>query len=360
MAHQLELQGGWSTTLVEAAPFLGGGCKTYYQGGHPYTYGPRHFLTDSVRIYEYLNTYVPLRRCNEHLFWTYVEQDGRFYHYPIHIDDIRSMPDAAKILGEMARAPGPRGAANLKDYWINSVGETLYMKFIHEYNRKMWMVDDPSAIDHNVANWSPKGPNIASGPKEVFGDLISCYPYAYNGYDDFFSAATSGPDTKVLLSTRIETYDIGNKTVVLRGEQLRFDIIISTIPPDVVFDKAFGELRFIGRDLHTIVLPIEEVFPKNVFFCYYANARPVTRVVEYKKLTHYKAPTTLIGIEIPSTRNRLYPVPFNADVEKANRYRALFPDGTFSIGPLGRYDYAKNGIADTIGDAMGVAKLLKA
>ncbi|HZL59503.1 MAG TPA: UDP-galactopyranose mutase [Stellaceae bacterium] len=357
-AHQLELLGGWQTTLVETAAFLGGGCKTFYQGGHPYTFGPRHFLTNMIHVYEYLNTYVPLRRCNEHLFWTYVEQDQRFYHYPIHIDDIRSMPDAAKVLAEMDAAPGPSGAANLKDYWINSVGPTLYAKFIHDYNNKMWKVSDPSAIDHNVQNWSPKGPNIASGPREVFHDWISCYPHAANGYDDFFKIATAGPDTKVLLKTRIEKYDIPNKTVVLNGEKITFDIIVSTASLDVLFNNVHGELRFIGRDFYPIVLPIEEVFPKNVFFCYYANAQPVTRVVEYKKLTLHKSPTTLIGIEIPSMRNRLYPVPISSEVEKAKKYLAMIPDGVFSIGRMGKYDYVLD-IDDVLDDAIQMAKALR-
>ena len=46
-AHLLTLQGGWDITLVEAAPFLGGGCRTMWYGGHPYTFGPRHFLTQN-------------------------------------------------------------------------------------------------------------------------------------------------------------------------------------------------------------------------------------------------------------------------------------------------------------------------
>ena len=358
MAQQLEAQGGWKVTLVESAPFLGGGCKTFFMGGHPYTFGPRHLITEMVHVYEYLNSYVPLRPCNEHLFWTYVEQDNQFYHYPIHMDDIHSMPDAAKIMAEMEAAPGAAGAENIKDYWINAVGPTLYHKFIHDYNKKMWMVDDPSKINHNVKNWSPKGPNIATGPKEVFHDAISCYPYAVNGYDDYFDKTTTSADLTVLLSTKIEHYDIKNKTVVLNGEKQKFDVIVNTIPPDIMFDFVFGELAFIGRDFYPIILPIEEVFPKNVFFNYHANAQPITRVVEYKKLTLHKSPTTLIGIEIPSKANRLYPLPISSEVELANRYLAEMPDGVFSISRAGRYDYVRS-IDHAIDDAMTVAKTLK-
>ena len=86
-AHQLALMGGWNVTLIESGPRLGGGVKTHWYGGHPYTFGPRHFLTQNERIFEFLNTHVPLR-CLEHEFITYVERDQAFYNFPIHKDDI--------------------------------------------------------------------------------------------------------------------------------------------------------------------------------------------------------------------------------------------------------------------------------
>ena len=49
-AHQLTLMGGWDVTLVEAAAFLGAGVRTSWFGGHPYTFGPRHFLTQNRKV----------------------------------------------------------------------------------------------------------------------------------------------------------------------------------------------------------------------------------------------------------------------------------------------------------------------
>lgn len=67
--------GGWNITLVERAPFLGGGVKTLWYGGHPYTFGPRHFLTPNEHLFDFLNKYVPMRRCAEHEFITHVAKD---------------------------------------------------------------------------------------------------------------------------------------------------------------------------------------------------------------------------------------------------------------------------------------------
>ena len=50
----------YDITLVEKSSFLGAGNKTHYYGGHPYTFGPRHFLTQDEPVYEYLNEILPI------------------------------------------------------------------------------------------------------------------------------------------------------------------------------------------------------------------------------------------------------------------------------------------------------------
>jgi len=377
-AHQLSLQGGWDVTLVEAAPFLGAGVKTRYLGGHPYTFGPRHFLTPWDHVFQYLNTYCPMRRCAEHQFLTYVESDKNFYGYPIHRDDLPTMPEAKAIRdelnainlsaltrlspdeigalkpGEVTKLNNASQAKNFEEYWIYSIGKTLYKKFIDDYSKKMWLIDDNKRIDDFT--WSPKGVVIKEGERAAWDTAISAYPIAHNGYDDYFKIATA--DSKVLLGTRIESYDIPKKTVVIKGEKMRFDIIINTISPDHLFEHCYGELPYAGRDLIPIVLPVEFALPPDVYFIYYAGSEQYTRIVEYKKFTMHRAPTTLITIEIPSTKSKYYPMPFESEKAKAKRYVDLMPDGVFSIGRAGSYLYNVD-IDDTIDHAMKVAKQLK-
>ena len=43
-AHQLKCKfPKWDIKLFEIGNFLGAGVRTFYYGGHPYTFGPRHF-----------------------------------------------------------------------------------------------------------------------------------------------------------------------------------------------------------------------------------------------------------------------------------------------------------------------------
>ncbi|MEO0962092.1 MAG: UDP-galactopyranose mutase [Pseudomonadota bacterium] len=377
-AHQLQLMGGWDTTVVEAAPFLGAGVRTQYYGGHPYTFGPRHFLTPWPHVYEFLNTYVPMRRCADHQFLTYVSDDEQFYGYPIHADDIPTMPEAAQIenelsavnmsaiqrldnqkLAEMTRQDvknlnNASLATNFEEFWINSIGETLYRKFVDKYSRKMWQIDDNKQIDDFT--WSPKGVTVKEGGRAAWDTAISAYPIAFNGYDDYFKIATE--DAKVHLGTRITDYDIPNKTVVIDGEKRKFDIIVNTISPDHLFEQCHGELPYIGRDLHTIVLPVEFALPEDVYFIYFAGDEKFTRITEYKKFTLHKAPTTLITLEIPSMTSKYYPMPIESEKAKAQKYFDEMPDGVFSVGRAGSYLYNVD-IDDTLDHAMKVAADLK-
>ncbi len=358
-AHLISQQNGWETTLVEAAPFLGGGCKTLWYGGHPYTFGPRHFLTQNETVYEYLNSHCPLRRCNDHVFLTYVEKDQHFYNYPIHMDDIAYMPEKDQINAELEETRQLRGsisAKNFEEFWIQSIGQTLYGKFIDGYSKKMWMLDDNKTIDDFT--WSPKGVTLKEGPREAWDTAISAYPHARNGYDDYFEIATQ--DTTVLLDTRIEAFDIPNKAVTIHGERQTYDIVVNTISPDIIMNFEHGELPFIGRDFYKFVLPIPHAFPENVYFLYFAGNEPFTRLVEYKQFTrqNYDAPSTIVGMEIPSKNGKYYPLPIQSEYERAQKYFDEMPDGVFSIGRAGSYQYRVD-VDDCIEQAMSVAEGLK-
>lgn len=373
-AHQLDILGDWDVTIVEKGGYLGAGNRTMYYSGHPYTFGPRHFLTQREELFDFLNRYVPMRKCSEHQFKTYVASDDRFYNYPIHFDDVALMPERDQIYQQLDEVQstllhdqklleknlqneqmmGPGGAKNLEEFWKKSVGDILYTKFIENYSKKMWMVDDNTLIDD--FSWSPKGVALKRGPKEAWDTAISAYPIALNGYDDYFDISTA--NAKVLLNTEISHFDIQNKSVSFLGSEEKFDIIVNTISPDTLFDFCFGELPFIGRDIELALLPVEYALPENVYFAYYAGNEPYTRIVEYKKFTQYKSKNTLISLEYVSKNGKHYPVPFKKEISRAQQYKDLMPDGVFSIGRAGSYEY-KVDIDDTIGQAFEIKEKIK-
>jgi len=352
-SHQLALKGGWEVTIIEKSSFLGAGVRTSWYGGHPYTFGPRHFLTKDEHLFEYLNKYIPLRKLS-HTFVTYIESDSSFYNFPIHWDDIHKMPDKEKIFDELNSISDGIEPKNLEEYWVNTVGETLYTKFAKHYNYKMWQTDDNTIIDANIPDWTSKGSFIYKGETKNFHDSISAYPIASNGYDDYFDLSTSGAE--ILLNTEITDYDLGNKQIYLNSTTHSFDIIINTISPDIPYNFCYGKLKYVGLDFHTFVLPIENAFPDDIFFLYFSGKEKFKRLVEYKKFTQHKSPHTLIGIEFPSKNGQHYAFPIQSEIKKAKKYIAEMPDGVFSIGRAGSYQYID--IDDCIKQAMDVVNLL--
>lgn len=343
-------------TLIEGSSDLGAGVRTHFYGGHPFTYGPRHFLTQKKETYKYLSKFLNLRSCNYHIFKSYVETDNQFYNYPINTKDLEKMPDKKKIKKEIKEAKGVAASKNLEEFWIRSVGKTLFKKIINDYNKKMWMVNSCKEID--TFKWSPKGYTIKKGSEAAFDDWISAYPSHKDGYNRYFDRIKKIKNVKILFNQKVKKYDLNKNTIYLKNKSIKHDYFINTISPDELFKKKFGELQFIGRDLHKIVLPAEQVFPKDVFFLYYPNTEGFTRLVEYKKFTKHKSKTSLIGMEIPSRNGRYYPVPFKKEQIKAKKYFKLFPKNCFSIGRAGTYRYEVD-IDDCIWQALQIKKLVQ-
>ena len=350
--HKLNELDELEITVVDKASQPGAGVRTNFYGGHPYTFGPRHFFTQKTYIYEYLDSMVPLRDCGDHQFISYVEQDNEFYNFPIHMDDVRRMPDSEKVLEEISNARGVHESKNFEEYWINSVGPTLYEKIVRQYTKKMWM-RDPVEID--TFKWSPKGVTIKDGPRAALDNCMSGYPLARDGYNYFFDSI--GDKCKLLLNTSIQEFDIANKKVVIDGQLEKFDFIVSTVSPDILFNFCFGELEYIGRDVHLIVFPREHVFPENVYFLYYPGNEQHTRLVEYKKFTHHEDKNSLIGIEYPSLNGKHYPIPVKTEMLKAQRYLELLPPGVFSMGRAGSYRYLVD-IDDCIEQAFELKRII--
>ena len=359
----------WNVTIAEASTALGSGLRTMRIGGHPCTLGPRHFLTHNQSTFDYLNSLVKLRRCQEHQFISYIEEDRQFYNYPIHVDDIPSMPEASKINFELSsldklykdrefklttgsETPDSLLADNYKDFWVKSIGPTLYEKFISKYTRKMWQVEDETIIDD--LTWSPKGVAIKSGPREGWDSAISAYPEGIDGYDPVFDHARLV--SNVRYSTTAQIIDPKRGTASLNGAAESFDLILNTAPLDTAFGGAFGELKYIGRDIDYIVLPVAQVLPDNVYFSYYCGNQAYTRVVEYKKFTRFESGQTLISIEKPSRNGRYYPLPISSEKMRAAQYLSLCNDRVFSIGRLGRYNYRFD-IDDAVEQALEVVGL---
>ncbi len=335
IAHLLK-EDGWDCTIIEKEKNIGGGCRTFFYGGHPFTYGPRPYYGYSEKVFKWIDSFTKMRKFHFSLL-SYVEQDERFYSYPIHEDDIPKMKDKDKINKELQSRDNSKQPKDFEEYWINRVGPTLYNMFVNQYSRKMWMIGSNRELD--TFNWSAKDNPIDSGSKECYKGSIIGYPVAKDGYNSYFEKATDG--SRIVLGELVKDVDLKNRSVKLSdGTVLSGDVIVSSIPLEELCSYSFGELPYAGRDFIVFVLPCKQVFPGNIRFCHYTQSEPFTRIVEYKKLTYYESEDTLLGLEIPSKGKKLYPYMVKKHLEKAVKYLGSLPEGVFSIGRAGTYKYS--------------------
>ena len=102
MFAKVLVEKNWDVTVIEKLSITGGGVRTFHHGGHPFTYGPRHFIgpEENMPAFEYLNEYVPMRHIKK-LNYSYQTQEDLFVSYPIHADDIQLLSDTEKINREL-------------------------------------------------------------------------------------------------------------------------------------------------------------------------------------------------------------------------------------------------------------------
>lgn len=333
---------GWDVTVIDKAPFTGGGVRTFFYAGHPYTYGPHYLNTPDEEVYQYIDKIVPQRLIDK-INYSYQSSEDQFVTFPIHQDDIDNFPEATRIRKELENLSNETEASNFEEYWHARVGKTLYERYIKFYNMKAWLLESNTEMEVWDARESEKvkvkPKRFETGSRYEFPDYFQCYPLAKDGYNHFFDYCLDG--CNVMLNTTISKIDVDKCQVILEdGNKIKGDIMISTTSPDCLFEFCYGKLPFIGRDFHKIVLPTEHVFPKDVYFLYYPGEdEKHTRIVEYKKFSLYESPNSLIISEVPSTNGKYYPVINRNEIEKAQKYINLLPSNIFSVGRAGLYRY---------------------
>ena len=199
----------------------------------------------------------------------------------------------------------------------------------------MWCLEDLRSID--TFSWSPKGVALKEGKPAAWEGVYSGYPYAADGYNKYFDFAVK--DAKVFLNHPLRVHCLAKKEFLINDEVTSFDIVVSTVSPDLLFEGAIS-LPFIGRRLEKVVLPVEYAFPKDVYFTYYGQNEKYTRIVEYKKFTKHSSPSTLIGIEYPEINGRKdYPIPLKREQRVASALFEQLPENFFTMGRAGSYLY---------------------
>lgn len=367
---------GYDVTLVEKHE-LGGLCRTYYYGTHPYEFGPHVFMSKDDATDPVTKAFMDITEGKYHhvdrKLFSYVEKDGKFYRYPIHFDDIKRMPDEEQILSELNEIRGhgfridkpmPARGKNVSfaKYYASRIGQRLYNKFMRIYTLKMWgysgeeMPTDTTFADQlrdknqekNVDLHDPlrfEEPSLAAGTFCV---------YPTGGYNRMFERMTEG--VKVI---KEEVLVVNKDSILTNGDAMwvsEYDYLFNTLAPDTVTTRAM-DLTAMGRIMIPFIVP--EKIMTGVETIYYPGLEFQTRLTNMDRITGYENNVaTLLTMEIPIYPKAPFPAPIWHNAKNNNTFceraypdrredqialvmqlRKIFPSKTIHCGRMAEWQY---------------------
>jgi UDP-galactopyranose mutase len=319
---------GYEVTVVEKNSRVGGLARTCYYAGHPYEFGPHIWFWPGGPEAPINATIV--RLTGDELYYierrllTYVESDRQRYRYPVHYDDVASMPERELIERELranrddqlklieSRLP-EIGDCKFADYFTAEIGATLYNKFMANYTWKMWNIPGDELETSMV--WADRfqGEKGAPTVKKVtgydplkfddhtLGKGIRFQVYPKRGWNAVWDAMVER--ATVVRDRIVGIRDEHRKPYVLleSGERHYFDDY-HTVFNSIDIDRLWGEdtLPYTGRMMIPLLIPgLAHAFPDCAESLHYSSCEFQTRVTEMKVITRHESPDTLILIEVP-------------------------------------------------------------
>jgi UDP-galactopyranose mutase len=328
IAHYLT-QKGYGVTVLEKNSRVGGLARTCYYSGHPYEFGPHIWFWPGGKDAPINKTVVDLT--NDELYYidrrlfTYVEQDRRKYRYPVHYQDIPSMPEHAQIEKELAvnrdaslkliESQLPQiGQCSFADYFTAAIGPTLYEKFMAQYTWKMWNIPGDQLETKMV--WADRFQSEKAGAPttqnvtgydplkfedHTLGKGVRFQVYPKHGWNAVWDAMVA--DATVIRDSILGIRDEHKQPHVLTasGEKYVF-ADYHTVFCSIDIDRLWGEdtLPYTGRMMIPLVIPgLAHAFPEGAESLHYSSCEFQTRVTDMKVITRHESPDSLILIEVP-------------------------------------------------------------
>lgn len=316
------------TTIVNKHAKLGGLARTETYAGHPYEFGPHVWfwpggIEDPINKTIHELSEGELFYINRRLF-SYIESDKNYYRYPLHYDDIQSMPDSKQIYEEIsanrdldlkliAEKMPVIGKAKFAEYFQAAIGKSLYSKFMKSYTHKMWNIDGDDLETSMV--WADRFNHAYSDESKVnkwmydpmkftdhtLGKGIEFQVYPKKGWNVVWDKMASD-STKIISEIIGISSKQGSCEITLDNGTTLFSEDFTYVVNTLDLDRFFGEkdLPYTGRMMFPLLIPdLNFAFPKSAESIHYSGTEFMTRVTEMKQITQHESEDTLLLIEVP-------------------------------------------------------------
>jgi UDP-galactopyranose mutase len=331
LAERIASQLGKTCLIVEKRHHIGGNAYDHYDaaGVLVHDYGPHYFRTNSQRVIDYLSQFTEWREVEyKILSWTH----GRYWQFPINLNTFEQLIGRPSTTEEMeaqlaewrVKIDSPK---NSEEVIVSQVGWKLYEMFFKNYTRKQWR-RDAKDLDPSVCGRIPIRTNRDD---RYLSERFQALPK--DGYTPMFEKMLSHPKIEVRLNTGFRD----------AREQVQYKRLIYTGPIDEYFDHCFGPLPY--RSLRFEPETLSQEFFQPAMQVNYPNDHDFTRIVEIKRATGQKLPSTTIVREYPQDfgpgREPYYPIPAPDAKALYSKYaeRAASEKNVTFVGRLATYRY---------------------
>lgn len=321
---------GKRVLVIDRRSHIGGNCHSFeLEGIEVHAYGPHVVHTNSINIWEWLNSFVEFAPCMVSPLANY---KGEIYNLPFNMNTFHSLwgiatPAEAQEMIDRQRIPckNPR---NLEEHVLDLAGRDVYEKLVKGYAEKQY------------------GRYCSDLPPS----LITRMPLLFTYDNDYLHARYQGvpkPGYDVLFKKMLKGSDVLlEEDYCLNREKYRAlaDNIVFTGPIDEYFDYCYGPLEYRGRRFDHQVLDIDNY--QGVSLMNFTDAEtPQLRIIEHKHFANSQSDKTIITFEYATPwvpgNEPYYTINDQANQKRYQQYCLLAeeePNLHFG-GRLGEYRY---------------------
>lgn len=287
-AYFIKKKGISDITIVEEKD-IGGCVRTRFYHDIPYEFGPQIMYTDESRLQavfeEFLTQHEPPsydKKFHPGLSTDGKINNGSLHDFPITIQNVLRLPEPEKAIFELYNVNLEKpDFSDFESYVISRIGSTLYELYVKNYNIKQWKVH-PRDMD---AEWA-KFRNLTLRPKSsgMFGDKWQGHPGDFN---PMWEKMTEGVNVIKGKATISEDF----KKIMVNGEEIGGDVIVSTIPLSETLEFINITKVYVGVKSDGFVLP--------TYIVSYPNNYNFTRIMEYKQQFYVDSEYSLLDFAFP-------------------------------------------------------------
>ncbi len=329
--------------VLEREKRPGGMCKSYYKQGFTYEYGP-HILAMhncSAKASKYIQSKISTYKTQ---LTTASSVGGKLTFYPPSIYSADRLGIGEQVRAELDQRPEEADESNFETYLVDKVGPTMYKLFFQNFTQKFWGVN-PSQLSADWAKTRRLGEKIDT--KRMFFNEKWC-SYPETDWNELFSNLLKGK--RVLYDMEVSSVDFTEKEIKFKnGGVESYDLLISTMHIDSLFNQRYGELPYTGYRIEPVVLDRHcyvKLDDDPVSMTYYPDSDvEYCRVSDYgtfQQKTHYPySRRTIVTFEYPDSSIRLYPFSDARSTRLFEKYLAdaAGQDSLITFGRMGLYKY---------------------